>query len=102
MAEFTKVAAVSEIPVGTMKGLDVNGIKILIANIDGQFHAIGAICTHRGGMLGEGEFSGTTVTCPLHDAKFDVTTGDVLTPPARAPVPKYPLKVEGENIFIKL
>lgn len=102
MAEFTKVAAVSEIPSGSMKGFMVNGEKLLVANINGNFYAMGSICTHRGGPLEEGELSGNTLTCPWHGAQFDVTTGTPTMPPAQMPVKKFEVKVENNDVFVKV
>ncbi len=102
MAEFTKVATVSEIPSGSMKGFEVNGEKLLVANVNGNFYAMGSVCTHRFGPLAEGDLSGTTITCPLHGAQFDVTTGTNIAPPAPRPVKKFEVKVEGADIFVKV
>jgi 3-phenylpropionate/trans-cinnamate dioxygenase ferredoxin subunit len=38
--------------------------------------------------------------CPRHGAYFDVTTGAALTLPAIMPVRTYPLRVEGDEIFL--
>ena len=43
---------------------------------------------------------GTTVTCPLHGATFDLTTGNATGPPASAPVTRYDVRVEGDEIQI--
>lgn len=72
-------------------------VGIAVFNVDGEFHAIGNRCPHVGGSLGNGRLSGTIVSCPLHGATFDVTTGDVCSPPADQPVRTYDVEVvEGE------
>jgi len=50
----------------------------------------------------EGTLEGTTVTCPLHGANFDVCTGKNLTPPAPEPVASYPVRVQGNEIQVEL
>jgi len=40
------------------------------------------------------------VTCPCHFAQFDVTTGEALAPPAKIPLPTYPVKVDGAEILV--
>ncbi len=55
-------------------------------------------CTHVGGPLSEGEVEGTSVRCPWHGAVFDLTTGDMQGPPARGPVTRYEVRVEGDGI----
>jgi nitrite reductase/ring-hydroxylating ferredoxin subunit len=75
---------------------------LAIYNLDGIMHAIDGNCTHRGGPLGEGALVGNVVTCPWHGARFDVTTGAVLGPPAPQGVISHRVTVEGESIFVEL
>jgi nitrite reductase/ring-hydroxylating ferredoxin subunit len=70
------VAQISEIPAGTMKRIRTsNGKNILLANVDGKVFATQADCGHQRANLARGTLSGKIVTCPLHGAQFDVTTG---------------------------
>jgi nitrite reductase/ring-hydroxylating ferredoxin subunit len=46
--------------------------------------------------LDKGKLEGSTVTCPLHGAQFDVTTGAVRRGPARDPLTTYRVTVDGE------
>ena len=102
MPEFTKVTRVSDMPQNGGKVIKVTDKAIAVFNVDGEFFAIDNTCTHVGGPLGEGELAGSTVTCPLHGARFDVKTGSVQGPPARVDVQKYEVKVEGEDILVAL
>ena len=70
-------------------------------NIDGKFYAINDVCGHRGGPLAEGEIDGTTVICPWHGWRYNVTTGENELLPA-LPTEKYEVKVEGEDILVDL
>jgi nitrite reductase/ring-hydroxylating ferredoxin subunit len=97
---FTKVASVPEVPVGASKQLTVGGRTVALFNVDGAFHAIDDTCPHRGGPLSEGELAGTEVTCPWHGARFDVTSGAVLAPPARTGVASYRVQVVGDEVQI--
>lgn len=106
---FVKVARASEIPLGKMKMVKLEGKEILIANVEGKYYALGNICTHRGGKLSEGTLQGTVVTCPRHGAKFDVATGKVISGPkilfrrlGTDPEPTFKVKVEGGDISLKL
>ena len=102
MGTFHKVIEVNELTPGSCKGVEVSGQQIALFNIGGTFYAIGNACTHRGGSLSEGTVEGTTVTCPLHGAEFDVTTGKNMTPPAPAEVPSYKVRVEGNDIQVEI
>ena len=67
----------TDIPAGSMKGFTVNGRQILVANAGGSFFAVDAVCPHMHGYLPAGRLSGTTVTCPVHGAQYDLATGAV-------------------------
>ena len=107
--QFVKVATTSEIEPGKVKAFRVGGKDILVANVGGKFYAIGNKCTHSGGDLSDGALEGNIVTCPRHHAKFDVTTGKVVSHP-KIPLlhpkandePTYQIKIDQENIMIKL
>ena len=100
MGEFTKAADAKDLPPGQSMCIEFGGEKVALFNIGGTVHAISDACTHRGGSLSEGEVTGTDVTCPLHGATFDLTTGSVKGPPANSPVTHYEVQVDGDEIQI--
>ncbi len=102
MASFHKVAEVNELAPGAGKAVEVSGKQIALFNVGGTFYAIGNACTHRGGSLSDGTLEGTKVTCPLHGAEFDLTTGKNLTPPAPGEVPSYKVRLEGNDVQIEI
>ncbi len=102
MAEFVAVGRSDDLREGDMRAFDVQDTKIAVANVGGTFYAFGDTCTHVHCSLSEGDLEETTVTCPCHGSEFDVTSGQVLAPPAREPVASYETRVVGENIEIKV
>jgi nitrite reductase/ring-hydroxylating ferredoxin subunit len=102
MAEFRSVAKPGDIEEGELSVFDVDGMKVAIANVEGTFFAFGDECTHEKCSLAEGDLDGTTVTCPCHGSQFDVTSGEVLNPPATEPVPVFRARVEGDAIEIQI
>jgi 3-phenylpropionate/trans-cinnamate dioxygenase ferredoxin component len=94
------VAKRSEIPPGTTKRVEVDGVEVLLCNVDGELYAIADVCTHDGGPLDQGELEGCRIMCPRHGAMFDVTTGAALTLPAVVPLPTYRVRVEGEDVYV--
>jgi nitrite reductase/ring-hydroxylating ferredoxin subunit len=97
---FTKVASAAEVPAGTAKQVAVGGRPVAVFNIDGTFYAIEDTCPHRGAPLWEGEVQGKEVTCPWHGARFDVTSGSNLCPPAKSGVKVFPVRVVGDEVQI--
>jgi nitrite reductase/ring-hydroxylating ferredoxin subunit len=105
---YVKVAEKAEILIGKMKAVNVGGKDILIVNANGNYYAIGQHCGHAGGDLSQGVLEGTVVTCPRHHAKYDVTTGKVISPPTigflhpkAKDEPIYQVKIDNENIMVK-
>jgi 3-phenylpropionate/trans-cinnamate dioxygenase ferredoxin component len=74
MALF-EIAGGNRIAEGGMGGFMVNGKKVLLTKLKGQYYAIDAACPHMGGDLSGGTVEGKYVTCPRHGHKIDVTTG---------------------------
>jgi NADPH-dependent 2,4-dienoyl-CoA reductase/sulfur reductase-like enzyme/nitrite reductase/ring-hydroxylating ferredoxin subunit len=74
--------------------------SVLLANIDGEFVAIAASCTHYGGPLAEGVIDGDTVRCPWHHACFNLRTGEALRSPALSPVACWKTERRGDKIFV--
>ena len=97
---FTKVATVNDIPSGQAKKVTVGNRQVALFNVEGTFFAIDNTCTHRGGPLAEGELEGKEVTCPWHGARFDVTTGSHLSPPAPRDVTSYKVQIVGEEVQV--
>jgi nitrite reductase/ring-hydroxylating ferredoxin subunit len=69
------IASVQDVPNGKMKHVKVDEKEILIANVNGNYYAISDRCGHSNASLSKGKLNGNVVTCPLHGAQFDVTTG---------------------------
>ena len=100
--DFVKTALKKEISAGKMKAVDMAGVSVLLANIAGEYYAIGNKCTYRGCKLSSGVFEGETVKCPCHKSVFNVKTGAVVHGPASKPSPKYAVKVEEEQILVSV
>ena len=83
---------ISEVPPGSVLLMG----DVAIFSVEGGFCATQAKCTHRQGPLSEGTLDGSTVTCPLHGAQFNVRTGAVLRGPAKDPLKTYRVMVDGE------
>jgi nitrite reductase (NADH) small subunit len=102
MGELTRVASTKDIAPGQAIAVEAQGHRIAVFNVNGEFHAIGDTCTHRGGPLSQGNVEGSTVTCPWHGAKYDIRTGHVMAPPAPADVPSYKVVVEDGEVKLEL
>lgn len=92
-AEFLEIAPASELPNGERLFVDLGDKPIVIFNLAGQFFAIGDVCSHDDGPLGDGMIEDFNVVCPRHGAEFDVRTGQAVQMPAVVDIPAYPVRV---------
>jgi 3-phenylpropionate/trans-cinnamate dioxygenase ferredoxin component len=95
------IAKRTDIPPGTAKRVEVDGVEVLLCNVDGELYAVEDVCTHDGGPLDQGVLEGCVIECPRHGATFDVRTGAALSLPAIEPLPTYRVRVEGDDVFIE-
>jgi 3-phenylpropionate/trans-cinnamate dioxygenase ferredoxin subunit len=102
MAEFVTVATVGEVPPGERIVVELDDSFVAVFNIVGEFYAIADLCTHDDGPLAGGERRGYVIECPRHGATFDVRTGKVLSLPATQDVPRYEVRVVGDEVQIAL
>ena len=91
--DYLEIAPESELPSGERMFVDIGDTPIVIFNIAGQFYAIGDVCTHDDGPLGDGELEEFNIVCPRHGAEFDVRTGKVTSMPAVVDIPAYPVRL---------
>ena len=98
--EFVEIAPVSDLPNGERLFVDLSDKPIVIFNIAGQLFAIGDVCSHDDGPLGDGLLEDHNIVCPRHGAEYDVRTGKAMAMPAVIDIPAYPVKLVDGNIFV--
>ncbi len=95
--EYIEVAPLTELPPGERMFVEIDGKPIVIFNLAGNLYAIGDVCTHDDGPLGDGNLECDDIVCPRHGARFDLRTGKVTSMPAVVDIPAYPVRViDGE------
>jgi nitrite reductase/ring-hydroxylating ferredoxin subunit len=101
VGEWVQVADVSDIQSGSGLRVEVGGEAVALWNVDGEIYATQDACTHEETSLTEGDLWAEVIECPLHGAQFDVRSGAVLCLPAIFPLKTYPVKVEGDAVYIE-
>ena len=102
MAQWARVCGVHQAPAeGQVAELEVSGTAICLANVNGELSALGNLCPHRQGPLGQGWIEGNAVICPWHSWAFNRETG-LSEYPENHRVPVYPVKVEDGSVWAAL
>jgi nitrite reductase (NADH) small subunit len=98
---YIAVGRADALPVGQMREYEVDGIDIVVANVDGELHALVNRCPHQGGPLGRGRLDEEGVIwCPWHLWQFDARTGRSRFPEGYTRVTSFPVKVEDGQILV--
>jgi len=100
---FATGLAAADVAPGTVRVVQVAGRSLCVGlTEDGEWGAIDNVCTHDGGVLGEGELDGEAVECPRHGGRFDLFSGRVLALPPVRPVNAYEVRVEDGDVVVDL
>ena len=98
---MTGVHKAADIAPGTMKVVEMGGVRVALCNVEGTFYAVEDVCTHDDGPLGEGSLKGGELECPRHGARFDAKTGAATRMPAVVPVRTFPVKVVSGELVVE-
>ena len=100
--KYVRACALSELPTEGTLGVEVEGVPVAVVRAGDEVFALHDVCSHEEVPLSEGEIYDHTLECWLHGSCFDVRTGKPTGPPATKPVPTYPVKLEGGDVYVCL
>lgn len=101
MSDWVTVARIDELPPGSRRVVDVDGVVVVVFNLGGDFCAVEDSCTHDGGELASGELQGEEIVCPRHGARFNLRTGAVTAPPAYTALATFPVRVADGQVQVR-
>ena len=82
MSTTERLCAETEVPEnGPIRVTLREDVDICVGKINGRYYAVPDRCGHMNGPISRGELEGTVVTCPMHQAQFDLATGALVRPP---------------------
>ena len=94
------IATPAEIGSGEMKGVDLQGSSVGVANVDGKYFAFSNACPNLGCVLTDGTLEGMVLTCRTHGSQFDLASGHVISGPATGRIRTYRVQVDGDELRI--
>lgn len=102
MNAFEKVATLADFGTGDRLAIVFDDRAVVLFRIGGDLYAVEDVCSHDGQPLTDGPVVGGSVECPRHGARFDLKSGQPLCMPAVEPIKVYEVRVEGENILLRV
>jgi 3-phenylpropionate/trans-cinnamate dioxygenase ferredoxin subunit len=103
---FQRVCRLSEVPDTGALRVELRDVDIAVVRFDDEVYAIEDLCSHAEVPLSDGDVDevdgAPTIECALHGSCFDLRTGEPTNIPATEPVPVYPVRVEGDDVYVDL
>lgn len=102
MSNWTEIATLTDIPQLGSRVVKTDTMSIAVfRNSKDEVFAMKDECPHKQGPLSQGIVHGTTVTCPLHNWKIDLKSGEALGPDEGC-TNVFPVKVEDGKVFLSI
>jgi 3-phenylpropionate/trans-cinnamate dioxygenase ferredoxin subunit len=101
MSEWIDVGSADAITETDTLSTEVDGYAIVIARCGPSLFAVEDRCTHDGESLAGAEIEKCEIICPRHGARFDLRTGDALTPPAYEPIRTFNVREQNGRILVE-
>jgi 3-phenylpropionate/trans-cinnamate dioxygenase ferredoxin component len=100
---WVRVAALSQCDGdGCVRAASGRGHEVVLVRWADEVFALEDNCSHQDYPLSDGSVEDGEIECVFHGAKFDVRTGKATHLPAIRPVRTYPVRIEGDDIFIQV
>ena len=78
----------------------VDTTPVCLVKIKEEVFAVEDTCSHSEASLSEGELNGYRIECWLHGAEFDLRTGEAVVPPAVAPLKRFIVERNSDQLLI--
>jgi 3-phenylpropionate/trans-cinnamate dioxygenase ferredoxin subunit len=102
VADFVKVGSLGDFAPGSLRAVEVDGSRVVVANVGGRLYAVSNACTHVGLPLAPGYIVDRSIVCPFHGSMFDLESGEASDGPADDPVTVYTVRVDGDDVLVSL
>lgn len=94
------VGTVDDLPELEGRRTTIDGHRVAVFRLLDGFAAIDAECPHKQGPLQDGLVADGCVTCPLHDRRIDLQTGEVLGHAGES-VAVHEVHVDGADLWVR-
>lgn len=97
-----RACKLSELETDVGRGFILDGHAICVIKLREGVYAVHDRCPHAAGKLSGGFVDAGCIECPLHGARFDVRSGQVVSGPVLCGVRTYPVVIESDVVYVEL
>ena len=99
MSPWALAATLNDLWEGEILGVTVNGVEVVLCNVEGTVVAYADRCPHLANPLSDGELEAGVLTCAAHEWAFDARTGDGINPSVTC-LRRFPVRLEADHILV--
>ncbi len=100
MADLIRIAKRSDVPRNRRLLVSIEGLDILLLNVDDRIYAIDNVCPHQHfSALHQGLLKELELTCPIHGSTFNVGSGESVED--RGTLRRYSVILDGDEIYVE-
>jgi nitrite reductase/ring-hydroxylating ferredoxin subunit/uncharacterized membrane protein len=100
--DWTDVAAAADVVEGRPLRVDADGTPVVLVRDRGRVYAMGAVCSHYGAPMEDGEVNDGCLICPWHGSRFRLEDGGVEQGPATSPQLGFDVRTTGDRLELRV
>lgn len=100
--EYIEAAKLSDIPESGIYKLKLNDEPLILTRVGGEVFCVIDRCSHEDVPLSLGCIKGDRIKCSYHGSHFSLRTGEPTDEPADSPIRVYPVRLEGDKVYVGL
>ncbi len=97
---WTKIATTGQLQDDEVMPLTLGGAQLALYRSEGEYCVTDNVCTHQYALLSDGYLEDGCIECPLHQARFDIRTGQAMCAPATQGIRVYPVKIVDSDVMV--
>lgn len=101
MSDWVDIGPASALGDGVPLAGEVDGVPVVVVRCGGDLYAVEDRCTHDGQSFAGAQVESCELICPRHGARFDLRSGEALTPPAYEPLRTYAAREHDGRILVE-
>lgn len=102
MSEHNVTDSINSLDTDQAIPIELDGQVIALVRTESGVYAVSNKCTHADAGLSDGFVMENWIECPIHQARYDLASGELIDGPFCPALPVYKLEQRGEEYFVEL